>query len=58
MLATVTITKIPSASTNVPTKTPRISSPHGNRSRAIAVNANVGVKASLNKRMYNRLSAI
>jgi hypothetical protein len=43
----VTIKKIPSANTVVSTITPMMSSPHGNKSRAIASNANMGTNASL-----------
>jgi hypothetical protein len=43
----VTIVKIPSANTVVSTMTPMISSPQGIKSRAIAINANMGINASL-----------
>jgi hypothetical protein len=45
----VTITKIPSANSVVSTMTPMISSPHGNKSRAIATNADMGTNASLDE---------
>jgi hypothetical protein len=44
------IAKIPSANTVVSTMTPMISSLHGNKSRAIATNANMGSNASLDER--------
>ena len=43
----VTIMKIPSANTVASTMMPMISSPHGNKSRAIATNADMGTNASL-----------
>jgi hypothetical protein len=66
----VTIMKMPSVNTVVSTMTPMISSPnspcrrgtepmlHGNKSRAIATNANIGTNASLNGRTANRLLAM
>jgi hypothetical protein len=39
--------KIPSANTVVSTMIPMMSSPHGNKSRAIPTNANMGINASL-----------
>ena len=66
----VTIMKMPSVNTVVSTMTPMISSPnspcrrgtepmlHGNKSRAIATNANMGTNASLNGRTANRLLAM
>jgi hypothetical protein len=66
----VTIMKMPSVSTVVSTMTPMISSPNspcrrgtepmsnGNKSHAIAANANIGTNASLNGRIANRLLAI
>jgi hypothetical protein len=45
----VTMMKIPSANSVVSTMTPMISSPHGNRSRAIATNAYMGVNALLRR---------
>jgi hypothetical protein len=65
----VTIMKMPSVSTVVSTMTPMISSPNspcrrgtepmpnGNKSHAIATNANIGTNASLNGRIANRLLA-
>jgi hypothetical protein len=42
--------KIPSANSVVSTMMPMISSPHGNKSRAIATNADMGTNASLDGR--------
>ena len=46
----VTIMKIPSANSVVSTMMPMISSPNGNKSRAIATNADMGTNASLDGR--------
>jgi hypothetical protein len=46
----VTIMKIPSANSVVSIMMPMISSPNGNKSRAIATNADMGTNASLDGR--------
>jgi hypothetical protein len=46
----VTIMKIPSANSVVSIMMPMISSPNGNKSRAITTNADMGTNASLDGR--------